>query len=97
MSTVTQGKSSPPGLQGNAANLGYPLSSLIVSALERRFPSSAGYGTLLPRGKHGGSSDTGLIKAFSKYYVDQLFSLGALLLPWDKIPADFVNDRSTVS
>lgn len=69
--------------------------SLIVSALERRFPPSAGHGTLLPRGKHGGSSDTGLVKAFSKYYVDQLFSLGPLLLPWDKLGPDFIKDRST--
>ncbi|KAF9451685.1 hypothetical protein P691DRAFT_807033 [Macrolepiota fuliginosa MF-IS2] len=68
--------------------------SLIVSALERRFPPSAGYATLLPPKKQGGSSDTGLIKAFSKYYVDQLFTLAPMLLPWDKIPASFVKDRS---
>ena len=74
-----------------------PCSSLIISVLERRFPSSAGYGTLFPRGKHGRSSDTGLIKAFSKYYVDKIFSLGPLLLPWDKFNPDFIKDRSTVS
>lgn len=69
--------------------------SLIVSALERRFPPSAGYGTLFPCGKHGRNSDTGLMKAFSKYYADQLFNLGPLLLPWNKMNPDFIKDRST--
>ncbi|KXN83664.1 hypothetical protein AN958_00805 [Leucoagaricus sp. SymC.cos] len=67
---------------------------LIVAALERRFPPSAGYGTLFPRGKHGGSSDTGLIKAFSKYYAAQLFTLASFVPPWDKLPPGFVKDRS---
>lgn len=71
--------------------------SLIVSALERRFPPSAGYGTLFPRGKHGGSPGTGLIKAFSKYYPDQLFALAPQLLNWAKFPAAFLKDRSAVS
>lgn len=74
-----------------------PKPSLILSALERRFPPSAGYPTLFPRGKHGGNPDTGLVKAFSRYYLDQIFSLGASLLPWDKLPAAFIEDRSSVS
>lgn len=73
-------------------------SSLIVSALERRFPSSSGYGTIFPLSKHGGGADTGIIKAFSKFYADTtLFSPAPNLLPWDKIPVTFVKDRSAVS
>lgn len=71
--------------------------SLIVSALERLFPTSAGYPTLFPRRKDGGNPDTGLVKAFSKYYVDELFGIGASLLPWTKFPAAFVEDRKSVS
>ncbi|EKM80318.1 hypothetical protein AGABI1DRAFT_113516 [Agaricus bisporus var. burnettii JB137-S8] len=69
--------------------------SLIVSALERLFPTSAGYPTLYPRRKDGGNPDTGLVKAFSKYYVDELFGIGASLLPWTKFPAAFVEDRKS--
>jgi hypothetical protein len=71
--------------------------SLILSALERRFPPSAGYPTLFPRGKHGGNPDTGIVRAFSKYFLDHTFALAALLLPWDKLPAAFIEDRNTVS
>ncbi|KAJ3571432.1 hypothetical protein NP233_g3763 [Leucocoprinus birnbaumii] len=68
----------------------------LLGTTYRRIPILAiGYGTLLPRSKQGGSADTGLVKAFSKYYVDQLFSLGPLLLPWDKLGPDFIKDRST--
>lgn len=96
MYIVTRGKPWP--LKSKAMLLTcVPCSSLIVSALERRFPPSAGYGTLFPCGKHGRNSDTGLMKAFSKYYADQLFNLGPLLLPWNKMNPDFIKDRSTVS
>ncbi|KAF8897500.1 hypothetical protein BD779DRAFT_382010 [Infundibulicybe gibba] len=71
--------------------------SLIASALERRFPPSQGYGTIFPRGKHGNGADTGLIKAFSKFYADTtLFNLGPSLLPWNKFPPEFVKDRSAL-
>ncbi|KAF8195933.1 hypothetical protein K438DRAFT_1719319 [Mycena galopus ATCC 62051] len=70
--------------------------SLIVSALERRFPASAGYGTIFPNKKHGGGADTGLIKAFVSQWVDStLFSLGVGLVPWESLPPTFVKDRET--
>jgi hypothetical protein len=73
-------------------------SSLIASVLERRFPASAGYGTIFPRPKHGGSPDTGMVKAFAKYYADTvLFPLAPSLLPWEKFPPSFVEDRSSVN
>jgi len=71
--------------------------SLIASALERRFPSSQGYGTIFPNKKHGGSADTGLIKAFSKHWADTvLFPLAPLHLPWQKFPSAFIQDRSAL-
>ncbi|KAJ7129726.1 hypothetical protein C8R44DRAFT_777507 [Mycena epipterygia] len=71
--------------------------SLIASALERRFPASQGYGTIFPNKKHGGDADTGLIKAFTKYWVDAvLFPLAPTLLPWEKFPPAFIKDRSTL-
>ncbi|KAJ7744478.1 hypothetical protein DFH07DRAFT_834454 [Mycena maculata] len=70
--------------------------SLIASALERRFPAAQGYGTLFPNKKHGGSADTGLIKAFSKHWADTvLFPLAPAMLPWEKMPTAFIKDRST--
>jgi len=71
--------------------------SLIASALERRFPTAQGYGTIFPNKKHGGGADTGLIKAFVKHWVDTvLFPLVPALLPWEQIPPAFVKDRSTM-
>ncbi|KAJ7498962.1 hypothetical protein FB451DRAFT_1203674 [Mycena latifolia] len=71
--------------------------SLIASALDRRFPSSNGYGTIFPNKKHGGGADTGLVKAFAKYWADAtLFPLAPALLPWEKLPAAFIKDRSTL-
>ncbi|KAE9410458.1 hypothetical protein BT96DRAFT_953057 [Gymnopus androsaceus JB14] len=67
---------------------------LIASALERRFPAAQGFGTIFPAKNHGGSPDTGLLKAFTKYYADTvLFAPGVGLLPWDRIPESFLNDR----
>ncbi|KAH9483070.1 hypothetical protein JR316_0005170 [Psilocybe cubensis] len=64
--------------------------SLIVSALERRFPTSNGHPTLLPE-----SAGAGVIKAFSKYYAESaLFPPATNLIPWDKLPAAFLKDRS---
>ncbi|KAF8655304.1 hypothetical protein AX16_003201 [Volvariella volvacea WC 439] len=71
--------------------------SLIISALERHFPSSAGYGTVFPPRKHGGGTDLGVTKAFSQFYVDTtLFPLATALLPWDKFPKSFIQDRSAL-
>ncbi|KAJ7904484.1 hypothetical protein B0H14DRAFT_2327820 [Mycena olivaceomarginata] len=64
--------------------------SLIASALERRFPASQGYGTIFPNKKHGGGADTGLIK------VRVLFGHGVGLVPWDLLPATFIKDRETL-
>ncbi|RDB22647.1 hypothetical protein Hypma_010238 [Hypsizygus marmoreus] len=72
--------------------------SLIASALERRFPASAGYSTIFPPGKHGRNADIGLVKVFSKYYADNvLFPSAPSLLPWEKLPAPFIKDRSLLS
>ncbi|TRM57007.1 hypothetical protein BD626DRAFT_516652 [Schizophyllum amplum] len=69
--------------------------SLIATVLERRFPASAGYGTIFPKRANGGRADTGLIKAFSKFYTDGTLSACVIpLIPWDKFPAEFIADRS---
>jgi len=69
--------------------------SLIASALERRFPPSTnGYGTLFPPRKGGGKADTGMIKAFSQFYVDRmLFRLAASTLDSSKFSEEFIKDR----
>ncbi|KAF7351954.1 Glutathione s-transferase [Mycena venus] len=70
--------------------------SLITSALERRFPASQGYGTIFPNRKHGGGADTGLIKAFVKHWADTaLFFLGVRVIDWERRPPEFIKDRST--
>jgi hypothetical protein len=73
--------------------------SLISTELERRFPESQGFATLFPaRRGSSNSKDTGLIKAFVSSYTDRtLFSLAAMLLPWDQLPDAFIKDRSAVS
>ncbi|KAF9263444.1 hypothetical protein L218DRAFT_958996 [Marasmius fiardii PR-910] len=72
--------------------------SLIIPALERRFrPSTGSYGTIFPPKKHGGSADTGLLKAFAKHYADfTLFPLAPAFIAWDKIPKSFIEDRSSL-
>jgi glutathione S-transferase len=68
--------------------------SLISYVLERRFPTSVGYGTIFPRRKNG-KADTGMIKAFAQNYPERaLFPLAAALLPWQKFQPSFVKDRS---
>ncbi|ESK97607.1 glutathione s-transferase [Moniliophthora roreri MCA 2997] len=70
--------------------------SLITSALERRFALATGYGTVFPPRKNTTSADTGLIKAFAKHYADStLFPLAPAHLPWEKIPKPFIDDRSS--
>jgi glutathione S-transferase len=72
--------------------------SLIVNALERRFPASAGFGTVYPDRKGGSGRDTGLIKALATFYADRtVFPLATMLLPWDTLPEAFVKDRSSVN
>ncbi|KAL1723372.1 hypothetical protein EV715DRAFT_190629 [Schizophyllum commune] len=72
--------------------------SLIASVLERRFPASAGYGTLFPKRRDGSTTDTGsLVKAFAQFYADSaLFPTAVPFVPWDKVPAAFLADRSKV-
>jgi glutathione S-transferase len=71
--------------------------SLITLALERRFSPEQGYGTLFPSRSGGGKTDTGLLKAFSKFYADRtLFPLAVTFIEWDKLPKAFVEDRSKV-
>lgn len=72
--------------------------SLIAYAIERRFPESAGHGTLFPKRKGAnGKADTGMIKAFAQSYPDKsVFPLAAGLLPWKNFPESFLKDRSDV-
>ncbi|KAF8812403.1 hypothetical protein BYT27DRAFT_7239890 [Phlegmacium glaucopus] len=71
--------------------------SVIVNALERRFPAANGYGTLFPPGKYGKNADTGLIKAFAKFYADNtLFPPATNLVPWDKLSPAFLKDRGAL-
>ncbi|KAL1700174.1 hypothetical protein EV121DRAFT_295442 [Schizophyllum commune] len=72
--------------------------SLIASVLERRFPTSGGYGTLFPKRRDGSTTDTGLVKAFAQFYADSaLFPTAVPFVPWDKVPAAFLADRSKMS
>ena len=71
--------------------------SLIASVLERRFPASQGYKPLFPPRAGGGKTDTGLTKALVKFWSDEtLFRLFANSLPYEKLDANFVKDRSAV-
>ncbi|KAF7313758.1 Glutathione S-transferase [Mycena chlorophos] len=71
--------------------------SLIASALERRFPAARGFGTLFPNRKGSPRADPGLVKAVSKHWVDVIFPLAPALLPWERFPAAFVEDRSNLA
>jgi glutathione S-transferase len=72
-------------------------SSLIASALERKFSKSDGCLSLFPARKGGVSADTGMIKAFSMYYADRtLFSLASACLPLREFGESFRKDRSDV-
>ena len=76
----------------------YTDTSLIASTLERRYPASDGYGTLFPRRKGGGPSETGMAKALAMYYFDRaVFPLAASSLPFNKFPEAFLRDRADVS
>ncbi|EJD01143.1 uncharacterized protein FOMMEDRAFT_110715 [Fomitiporia mediterranea MF3/22] len=69
--------------------------SLIIPALERRFPPSLGFPTLFPQRKDGAKADTGMIKAFAAFYADRpLFTLGSNALPYNKFPPEMIADRS---
>ncbi|THU80803.1 hypothetical protein K435DRAFT_767813 [Dendrothele bispora CBS 962.96] len=70
--------------------------NLISAVVERRFPGSAdGFGTIFPPKRNGGASDSGIIRAFSRLMVENLFFLCGVMVPWDVLPEAFVNDRST--
>jgi len=76
----------------------YADTSLIASTLERRYPASDGYGTLFPRRKGGGLSDTGMVKTLAMYYFDRaVFPLAGFSLPFQKFPEAFLKDRADVS
>ena len=68
--------------------------SLIASALERRFPPSAGYKSLFPPRVGGGKADGALAKLLSRYWADSVvFGLVADSLPYAKFDAKFIADR----
>lgn len=70
---------------------------IITAALERRFPPSQGYGTIFPKGKHGGKADTGMIKAFAKSYAETvLFGPAVTMIPWKTLPEAFLKDRAAL-
>jgi glutathione S-transferase len=73
-------------------------SNIIIPALERRFPTSKGYGTVFPTSEDGKWTDTGMIKAFAKFYADgALFTPVLGLLPWtSQFPEEFIKDRGEV-
>ena len=76
----------------------YTDTSLIASTLERRYPASAGYGTIFPPRKGGGLSDTGMVKTLAMHYFDRaVFPLAASSMPYNKFPEAFLKDRSDVS
>jgi hypothetical protein len=76
----------------------YADTSLIAPTLERRYPASAGYGSLFPPRKGGGSPDTGMVKALAMYYLDRtIFQLAVSSLPYDKFSEAFLKDRADVS
>ncbi|KAG6829802.1 hypothetical protein H0H87_010143 [Tephrocybe sp. NHM501043] len=68
--------------------------SLIASALERRFTSSQGYGTIFPQSKGTGLCNTGAIQVFSKLYESNFLILVARCMEWDRFPEPFIQDRS---
>ena len=76
---------------------------LIATALERRFPASKGYsksarGTIFPRRNGTGKVDKGLINAYTKYYLEaELFPPATNHLPYERLPADFLQDREQVN
>ena len=71
--------------------------SLIADVLERRFPASQGYGTLFPPRVGSNKADTGLAKAVAVYWNDKVvFPLGGNSLPYGKLGAEFLKDRSQV-
>lgn len=72
-------------------------SSLIASALERRFPVSEGYGTLFPPRVGSDKADTGMTLALMMYWSDRaVFPLVASSLPYGKFDAAFIKDREAV-
>ena len=76
----------------------YADTSLIASTLERRYPATAGYGSLFPQRKGGGPSETGMVKTLVMYYFDRVvFPLTAFSMPFQKFPETFVKDRAEVS
>ncbi|KIL57905.1 hypothetical protein M378DRAFT_87284, partial [Amanita muscaria Koide BX008] len=71
--------------------------SMISVALERRFPPSAGYGTIFPKTRQSGHVDTGLARSLAQLTENAIFSLAAALLPWDQFPESFLRDRTNLS
>ena len=71
--------------------------SVIATALENRFPSSEGYGTLFPPRVGSDKADTGAVMAMMMYWTDRtVFILGASSISFAKLPKSFVDDRTAV-
>ncbi|OCH88279.1 hypothetical protein OBBRIDRAFT_827226 [Obba rivulosa] len=72
-------------------------SSLIASILEQRYPASEGYGTIFPKRKGGGSSDPGVAKVFSTFYMEKIiFPLVSGSLPFHRFAPEFIKDRQSM-
>ncbi|KAK2464914.1 hypothetical protein APHAL10511_002990 [Amanita phalloides] len=70
-------------------------SSLITVALERQFPPSKRYGTIFPKPKHGGHTQTGLVKTLTQQVENTIIPLTVSLLPWDEFSESFIQDRAS--
>ncbi|CCL98450.1 uncharacterized protein FIBRA_00448 [Fibroporia radiculosa] len=71
--------------------------NLIAAVLERRFPPSAGYGTLFPHRSASKRTDATAIKIFTAHYIERaVFSAAADHLPWERLPPELIRDRSAL-
>ncbi|KAF5321601.1 hypothetical protein D9619_000286 [Psilocybe cf. subviscida] len=69
----------------------------IVAALERRFPTSQGYGTIFPPAatSAGERTDVDIVTAFARFYAEAtMFPLAVNTMTWSKVPDAFLKDRS---
>ena len=73
-------------------------STLIIDVLERRFPQSDGYPSFYPpRVGSQGRADTGLAKALSTYWVNNVVqSMAIMTLDFGAFPKELQEDREKV-
>ncbi|KAF5329306.1 hypothetical protein D9619_009252 [Psilocybe cf. subviscida] len=72
----------------------------IVTALERRFPTSQGYESVFPPAATGPGERTDLeiMTAFARFYVEAtMLPLGVRTMMWSEVPDGFIKDRNEFS